>query len=239
MSPRREVIGGAELWLGRCEDVLPGLTGIDSLVTDPPYGIAYRTTYGRRRLPNGKWMEAAAFAPVIGDDAAFDPAALLGFRSIILWGANHYADRLPAASQWLVWDKRGPVIPARAQADCELAWTNIGGPARMIRHVWDGMVKDSERGESRAHPTQKPIAVMEWCLRFTDGTVCDPYMGSGTTGIAALKLGRPFIGIEVDEQHFATACRRIEAAHRQADLFVPPATPRPEQSALFAGEAAA
>ena len=108
------------------------------------------------------------------------------------------------------------------QADCEIAWTNVGGPARLIRHLWNGMLKQSERGQIRVHPTQKPIAVMDWAIRQIGHaeTILDPFMGSGTTGVAAVKLGRKFIGIEIEPKYFDISCRRISEVLKQGDLFI-------------------
>jgi site-specific DNA-methyltransferase (adenine-specific) len=221
VSIRREQIGAAELWLGDCRDILPTLSGVDAVVTDPPYGIGFSHGGG-----GGCLARSTAFADVTihGDNEPFQPEVWLGFPQTILWGANHYASRLPDASCWLTWDKRDGVC-SNDQADCEHAWTNLGGPARITRHLWNGMLKASERGEVRVHPTQKPVAVMEWCARLTTGTILDPFMGSGTTGVACARLGRKFIGIEIEPRYFDIACRRIEAAQRQADLFVQQPTP--------------
>ena len=133
---------------------------------------------------------------------------------VVLWGANHYADKLPGQSKWLVWDKRKG-FTRNDFADCEMAWTNKGGVARLINHYWNGMMRDSEKGVERVHPTQKPIAVMEWAIKETtddNHTILDPFMGSGTTGVACVKLGRKFIGIEIEPKYFDIACKRIEAA---------------------------
>jgi len=211
---RIEQIGEATLYLGDCLDILPTLGKVDAVITDPPYGINYNPVGGNGMARRGN------LARVIGDDRPFDPAPLIAFERCILWGANHYADRLPASSKWLVWDKRqiGVVLNF---ADCEMAWCKGGGLARVIRHVWQGMIRDSEMGELRQHPTQKPVAVMEWCIQqYPDAkSILDPFMGSGTTGVACANLGRKFVGIEIDENYFDIACERIDNAYRQARLF--------------------
>lgn len=202
----------ATLYHGDCLEILPHLSGVDAVVADPPYGIGYRPDYGNRRLPNGGWMRRTESPAVIGDDVDFDPSPLLEYPCV-LWGGDHYATRLPSTGRWLIWDKRCGVIPERCQSDCEVAWCSNSGPRRIFRHIWDGMVKDSERGQQRAHPTQKPIEVMKWCLEFVDGDcILDPFMGSGTTGVACMKLGRRFIGIEIEEKYCAIAARRIAEA---------------------------
>lgn len=217
----------AKLYCADCLDVLPTLAADVAIIADPPYGVNERTD----RLSSGRSVLALNqdFAPIIGDDKPFDPAPLLRFKTVILWGANYYADKLKPGASWLIWDKRDGVS-SNDNADCELAWTNLGGPARVFRHLWMGMIRASEKAERRVHPTQKPVALMLWCIeqaRLKPGTlIVDPYMGSGTTGIAASKLGFPFLGIERDEGYFKIAERRI--ADAQAQLALP----------LFGAEAA-
>jgi site-specific DNA-methyltransferase (adenine-specific) len=206
---------GVTLYLGDCREIVPSLGGVDVLVSDPPYGIAYKSPSGRGQTVRGDY-------PVItGDTEPFDPELFLGFPQVVLFGANHYADRLPPSAKWLVWDKRDGGTPNN-NSDCELAWVKTGGSARLIRHLWNGMLKASERESQRVHPTQKPVAVMEWVIEQVSehgDNILDPFMGSGATGIAAVKLGRRFIGIEIEPPYFDIACKRIEEAHKQRDLF--------------------
>jgi site-specific DNA-methyltransferase (adenine-specific)/modification methylase len=144
---------------------------------------------------------------VAGDDKPFDPSLILGWKMpTVLFGANHYADRLPASPSWMVWDKRDG-LGSNDSADCELAWTNLGGPARLFRLRWSGMLRDAERGESY-HPTQKPVSLMVWVLQRTTGTILDPFMGSGSTLVAAKSLGRRSIGIEIEERYCEIAAQR-------------------------------
>jgi hypothetical protein len=141
-------------------------------------------------------------------------ACLAAGTKAIIWGGNYFA--LPPASKWLVWDK----INSGDFADCELAWTNLGGAVRMFRHMWNGMLRDSERGSPRVHPTQKPVALMRWCVEQAKAkNVLDPFMGSGSTGVACVGMGVRFVGIEADERYFTTACRRIEDEQRQSRLI--------------------
>ncbi len=210
------------LYNADCLDVLKTLGdgSVDAVVTDPPYGIGY--SHGAK---SGVLAKTTQFVgrKVIGDNKPFNPAPWLAYRHLILWGANHYADELPARSRWLIWDKRDGVN-SNDQADCEMAWTNDTRPARLFHHRWMGMLKASERGIPRVHQTQKPVALMEWCLSFLpEGcTVLDPFMGSGTTGVACMNTGRNFIGIEIDPGYHAIAKRRIEEAKAAAEskLFV-------------------
>lgn len=144
------------------------------------------------------------------------------FKEQLVWGAHRFASRLPDG-QWLVWDKREG-LPAIDQGDGEAAWLNRSGAMRIIRHRWAGLIVQSGSEEAkrqpgtshqlrRIHPAQKPVAVMEWCLGFIKSdTIIDPYMGSGTTGVACVNLGRKFIGIEISPEYFAIAKDRIAKA---------------------------
>jgi site-specific DNA-methyltransferase (adenine-specific) len=216
---RREVIGNATLYLGDCLEILPTLARVDAVITDPPYGIGYSHGVGGGKLARSTQFDSH---PIVGDDRPFDPMPWVEFDKVVLFGANHYASRLPDSSFWLVWDKRDGVC-SNDQADCEMAWVKGKGNARVIRHLWNGMLKDSERGEIRCHPTQKPVAVMAWAIEQVKlapkSRILDPYAGSATTGIAALKAGHAFVGIEIHEPYFEIACERIENAQRQERLF--------------------
>ncbi len=227
---RKRVIGDCTLYQGDCLQVMPTLGGFDAVVTDPPYGISFSRGVGGRGFGGSKRVTSPLDgSKVIGDDKPFDPEPVLSLeRDTILWGANHYASKLPDAAKWLVWDKRRGTA-TNDFADCELAWTNIKGPARCLPHMWNGGLRDSERGIARVHQTQKAIAVMEWCLGFLpDAThILDCYMGSGTTGVACVKLGRKFTGIELDPDYFDIACARIEEACRQPDMFIEAEKPAP------------
>ena len=212
-------IGNATLILGDCREFLPAIAGIDALVADPPYGIAYSHS-GH----SGKGFTKARCAinqPILGDDAPFDPAHLLGIApKVILWGGNHFADRLPTSPKWLIWDKvcNASHYGRWSFSDCEMAWSNLKGTARMFAHLWNGCRRQGEENSfiaQRVHPTQKPVRLMDWCIQLCelapDSLVVDPYCGSATTGIAALRRGHRFIGMELDPAHFETAVARIEA----------------------------
>lgn len=227
---RVEKIGDATLILGNCDEVdLLSIIDISgayphkslSVCTDPPYGIPIMTEFADVKRSKAAAATGKNFKPVHGNDQEFDPTRWLIGRDQLFWGANHFAHNLPHNGRWLVWDKRCQVCPPRSQADCEMAWCSEYGAARVYYHVWDGMVKDSEMGQARVHPTQKPIALMQYCIaNYCKGEVIfDPYMGSGTTGVAALKEGRGFIGIEIDPDYFEAACQRLREVHIQPDLF--------------------
>ena len=147
----------------------------------------------------------------------------------IIFGGNYYA--LPPTSCWLVWDKLNGNSDF---ADCELAWTNLPKAVRRLRFMWNGMLR-CERDIAREHPTQKPIGVMKWCIEHlpTDvESILDPFMGSGTTGVAAVKFGKRFIGVEREKKYFDIACRRIEEAYAQPDMFIQAEQPAAEQLTL-------
>lgn len=217
VSFRTECIGDATLVLGDCRDVLPTIGHVDAVVTDPPYGIGEAAGKNASR---GNLAHAKDYGDARWDDEPIDAELLKLVLSVSKWqvifGGNYYA--LPATSCWLVWDKEN----TGDFADCELAWTNLPKAVRRLRFMWNGMLR--AHGEPRGdHPTQKPIGVMQWCIGQVpppNNTILDPFMGSGTTGVACAKLGRRFIGIEIDETYFNTAVRRIEAAYAQPDMFV-------------------
>jgi site-specific DNA-methyltransferase (adenine-specific)/modification methylase len=178
----------------------------DVLVTDPPYGISYSPSQNSAKAWGNKTFVGKTV--VAGDDEPFDPSPLLRFPTVVLFGANHYADKLPASSGWFVWDKRDGMT-SNDFADCELVWSNLPKVARLLRHQWNGALRASERGEPRLHPTQKPLVLMRWILsQCPDGSVLDPYMGSGTTLRAAKDLGRPVTGIDIDERYCEIAAKR-------------------------------
>jgi site-specific DNA-methyltransferase (adenine-specific) len=193
---------GITIYHGDCREVLPTLQ-VSSVVTDPPYGMNY--VHGAALGPNASTLNNW---PVTGDSEPFDPSHLLSYPNLILWGANHYADKLPASRGWLIWDKRCNTV-VNDQSDCELAWTNLTGTARIYYHVWDGFRRGPEKNIPRVYPTQKPVDLMKWCLRLTDGPICDPYMGSGSTLVAAKQMGIPAIGIDIEEKAVEIAAKRL------------------------------
>jgi site-specific DNA-methyltransferase (adenine-specific) len=196
------------IYHGDCLELGASLEAPAVLITDPPYGVSLNTSY--RGAKRGNLTPAHDYPPVFGDDKPFDPEPFLAFEAAVMWGANYYADRLPASRQWLVWDKRDGVA-FNDQADCELAWTK-GAPGtvpRLFAHRWNGMLKASERDDRRLHPTQKPVALMRWCIGFMpSGTIFDPFAGSGSTLVAAKSLGRKSIGIELEERYCEIAATR-------------------------------
>ncbi len=204
---RKEIIGNCELYLGDCMDIMPTLGMVDAVITDPPYGIG-------KKFINGTWSgkDSKYQAMQNWDKEAnqkwVDEIINLKIPSII-WGGNYFIT--PPSRGWLVWRK--PYFPS--MADCELAFTNMDINAR----VWDGNRSNGEK----EHPTQKPVELMKWCISKLPNNcnlILDPFMGSGTTGVACQQMGKNFIGIELDQQYFDIACKRIEEASKQKDLFL-------------------
>ena len=197
----------------------------DLIVTDPPYGISHKCNFAERG--RGNLARCNDYPDVAGDTEPFDPAPILDLDvPTVLWGANHFADRLPASGGWLVWDKERP--DTLDQSTCELAWTNCVKGVRRFRHLWNGMMRASEHGENY-HPTQKPVALMSWVLSLrwmpkSPSLVFDPYMGSGPVGFAAMCVGHRYLGFDLNAEYCDIARRRISDA--ATSLFDPP-PPKP------------
>lgn len=203
---RMERIGDATLYLGDSLEILPTLPKVDAVVTDPPYGIGFAAQ------PT-KWQRLAGKQPESWDNSCIEGLPkLLDLAPIqIVWGGNYYP--LPPSRGWMSWFK--PDAPP-SMASFELAWTNLDRNARQI-----SCSIGATNAERVGHPTQKPLAVMAWCLASIPDahSILDPFMGSGTTGVACANLGREFIGIEIEPKYFDIACERIDAAYRQQRLF--------------------
>ena len=213
---RIETVGSCTLVLADYTTVLSTVRDITTIVADPPYGNDYRQKRSRDKLVKVDFEHA----PIVGNATPFDPSLLLDAAPVVvLWGANYYADRLPANGKWLVWDKREQTTPDDG-ADLEMAWTNLKGVPRMHRQLWRGICRRGEenisRGSRKLHPNQKPVALMDWCLDQAgvpqEGHVVDTHMGSGTTGLACLRRGIRFTGIELDPTHYEVAVSRLRAA---------------------------
>lgn len=221
-----EQIGNATLYLGDCSEVLALLPKFDLLLTDPPYGIGESAGKAKTRTSglSSKSRNAQVYRKDYGDDNWDDkpisPDLMALVRAAAKWqiifGGNYYA--LPPTKCWLVWDKLNGDTDF---ADCELAWTNLDKAVRRLSFLWNGCMRAN--GETRGdHPTQKPIGVMSWCLSHAPTackTVFDPFMGSGTTGVAAVQMGKQFTGIEREQKYFDIACKRIEQAQKQVRMF--------------------
>lgn len=229
--PTRQ-IGDCTLILGDCLEVMKELEPVDAVVTDPPYGIGEANGKNKSR---SKLVASVDYGSKAWDNGTADAAIYSAIdlcKSAIVFGGNYYA--LPPSSCWLVWDKENGKSDF---ADCELAWTNLPKSVRKIRYMWHGMLRANNEPRG-SHPTQKPLGVMRWCLNHVPNaeTILDPFMGSGTTGVACVQLGRKFIGIEQDPDYFQIACERIEEAYKQPRLFDEP-KPNPIQTIdMFGGD---
>ena len=203
--------GTVTLYCGDCLEILPTLApgSVDAVVTDPPYGIlnlngkngAIRKSpraSGSGKLKNRKintesyeWDSAPPTKSTL-------EAICQCSKDQIFWGGNYF--ELPPTRCVLVWDK---CQPWENFSQVEIAWTSLDRPAAIFK---------CDKSFSKDHPTQKPLALMNWCLRFLPEaqTILDPFMGSGTTGVACVRLGRRFIGIELEPKYYAIAKRRIQ-----------------------------
>ena len=205
------IIGDAELWLGDCMEIIPKLGKVDAVITDPPYGLG-------KRMQGGTWGAKDEFKDMVAwDKSAPKVEFLLELANLselsVFWGGNYYG--LPPTRCWLVWDKQNAVP---TMADCELAWTSRDANTKR-KSLPVGRVV-------HGHPSEKPLALMLWTLQVVGakGVILDPFMGSGTTGVAVIQQGEKFIGIERNPNYFDIACERIENAQRQATLFAPERT---------------
>ena len=207
-----DVIEGRARWCvvhGDNREVLPTLPVVDAVVTDPPYGIKEAAGKNASR---SNLAVAVDYGDADWDDEApsADMIELVRSRgrAQVLFGGNYFV--LPPSRCWLVWDK---LNGTNDFADCELAWTNLDRAVRRLAYRWNGMIRENNE-ERGAHPTQKPVGVMQWVLELAtkpDDIVLDPFCGSGTTGVACLRLGRRFIGIEKDAKYAAVATERLQA----------------------------
>lgn len=205
-------VGDATIYLGNCLEIMTNIPKIDAVITDPPYGIGKDGQKESSGIHGGrKSYEFLGWDQGRPSATAFK-LMLHAADKHVIWGGNYFADLLPPTGKWLVWDKGQRIN----QSDGELAWTSGNGALRIytlnrVELMSDGAV----------HPTQKPVRLMEWCIdqMKVTGTVLDPYMGSGSTGVACANLGLKFIGIESEPKYFDIACKRIANAYAQQRLF--------------------
>jgi site-specific DNA-methyltransferase (adenine-specific) len=239
MSFEKVTIQDCELYLGDCLEVVESLPNVDAVISDPPYGMNLNTDNLRfsggarsNMAKRGQGGGPGGGKPIVGDDKPFDPAPFADFGKVVLWGVNHFGERVNVGTQ-LVWIKRFDHAFGSFLSDAEIAWMKGGCGVYCKRDLSLNAV-----AKTRKHPTQKPVKIMEWCIEKAKiknhETVLDPYMGSGTTGVACVNLGRKFIGIEIEPKYFDIACERIEKAYQtRPRLFEAIEEKKPKQQQLF------
>jgi site-specific DNA-methyltransferase (adenine-specific) len=224
--------GTVRLICGDCLEVLPTLGKVDAVVTDPPYGVGFA----------GSNASTLKWDAIANDDGALNLREVLNQGcTVVSFGANKYPNQLPHRGRWICWDKRvDPKCDAMIGSPIELAWTNkTSGFDRIYRVQHGGVLNDGKVGVRRLHPTQKPVSLMAAILQdYTQSseTILDPFMGSGTTGVACVQTGRKFIGIELEPKYFEIAKRRISDELNRFPLLE--SQPQPVQQTLLEGGAA-
>ncbi len=200
----------ATIYHGDCLELLPDMTMVDLVLTDPPYGINYN---GMNQ--NKSWSgQKKPFDKIIGDEIKFNPTPFIKFDNVILWGANYYSDKLPVGG-WIVWDKRLDEKKDRMiGAPVEFAWKKGNPTSDIFRILHGGVINsDSSNGNNskRLHSTQKPVSLMKRCIDLFEivNLIFDPFMGSGTTLVAAKQLNRQAIGIEIEEKYCEISAKRL------------------------------
>lgn len=212
------------LYHGDCLDVMGGMDSqsVDAVITDPPYGKKM-SSFGINRA-NDAWKHPSILGTtenIQWDDKRLSPSYFVAMErlsdDLVIFGGNYYSDILKPTNSWIIWNK----LVTGNYSPCELIWTSTNKPMRYFEYLWNGYKKATP--EIRYHPTQKPLILMKWIMEnYTSAgdTILDPFMGSGTTGVACVQTGRHFIGIEKNAEYFALATKRIEDAQRQPPLFV-------------------
>lgn len=215
-----EIIGNCHLYLGDCREILPSLPKVDLVLTDPPYGIGMDNQKIRTKPNRPNTAGRGGELQYIDVDWDSEPISKEYFDEIfsisknqIIWGANYYCSFLSNGFGWLYWDKQ---MGENNFSSGEFAYQTFFTKSSSFSFP------SMRVNGTRDHPTQKPIALMEWCIDLapkTTSTVADPFMGSGTTGVACANMGKTFYGIERERKYFDIACERIEAAYAQGRLF--------------------
>ncbi len=233
----RVIIGDAILYHGDGLEVMAEMEAgsVDAVITDPPYGVGRDKGFDRAEGFGGYGVPIKRNR-YEGDWDSERPSKqhfelMLSVAPLqIVFGGNFFTDYLPVGNHWIVWDKKN-TMPTFG--DCELIWTNVKrNSVKMVTIQYNGLIG---REVKRDHATQKPESVMEYCVSgyTTEGhTILDPFMGSGTTGVACANLGRKFIGVEIERRYFDIACRRIEQAQAQGKLFAVPISPSLQETLL-------
>ena len=214
------ILGNCTLYLGDCLEVMKEIPdkSVDAVITDPPYGMRWNAKVTCGKNGHGKKGQRSANygKTIINDNVPFDPSPFLVFDNVVLFGSNHYASRLPKGTT-LVWIKKHNHNFGKYLSDAEIAWMKGGEGIYCYQDT-------TLLGETnnRLHANQKPIGLMRWVIEKATNegdTILDPFTGSGTTGVACVQTGRNFIGIEISEEYFDIAIKRIKEAQAQPSLF--------------------
>ncbi len=203
---------------GRAERLAPWLKkhGVTCIFSDPPYGINYDANHSKRGC--SQLAMAHDYGIIINDDKPFNPTPWLSFKKVVLFGANNFANQLPASNGWIVWDKTDCGKVVNDMGDAELAWTNVTGAVRIYRQLWKGLFRTTKNEPNgtdvSVYPAQKPVQLFTWLIqKFTtpNDIICDPYMGSGPTILAAVRAGRKCIGIDINRKACDLTLERLHA----------------------------
>jgi len=204
-----------KVYCGDCLEVMKGIPdkSVDLILTDLPYGLNKKIHDG------GTWAKQEKFDTCLEWDFRISEEYIREMLRVsknqIIWGGNYYT--LPISRGWLVWEK--PYFPT--MSDVELGWTSFDMNSRIFKVNRSQDFSCNSKG-FKEHPTQKPLSLMKWCLRFSkeNDIILDPFLGSGTTAVACIETGRRFIGIEISPEYCAIAQKRIDIARNQGDLFI-------------------
>lgn len=210
-----------DLRLGDCLEIMKDMPdkSVDLVLTDPPYGISViggNKPFGS--IGGNNIVKANTYKPIANDNTKVDFADIFRIsKNQVIFGGNYFD--LPIKKGWIVWDKKKRNDWNDNFSDGELAWTSFDRPLKIFRWLYMGCMQEGKR-EKRCHPTQKPLELMKWIIEnyTSEGdTILDPFMGSGTTGVACKELGRNFIGIEINKKYYKIAEKRI--FNTQKSLF--------------------
>jgi DNA modification methylase len=228
MKPYWQTTDGRHvLYLGDCLEVLPTLGKVDAVVSDVPYGLSYDSSSSTQQ-------GIKSFDMIEGDSHPFNVSPFVAFSDVLIWSLPQLTLGVPVGlGAWYAWDKTIRNDLGCRISEYEYCWHKRATKTRGFRHLWSGAYRHSEAGDERLHPNQKPVVLMQWCLKHVDAdTILDPFAGSGTTLVACVRTGRKSIGIEIDEHYCEIAARRMEAELNACPLFEPP-TPTIRQGSLL------
>jgi site-specific DNA-methyltransferase (adenine-specific) len=239
---RKEIIGDCTLYLGDCREVLPTLGKVDSCITDPPYGVGLTVKSYKGSTNEGDGYASFDDTPE-NVQATVIPAikaAIKISRCVLVTPGTECAWLYPKPKDvGSIYNSAGTgsgswgfktSTPVLFYGACPYLATGKGRRANSWQQPAD------DHSEKSTHPCPKPLGMMRWLVTrgsLNGETVLDPFMGSGTTGVACVKLGRKFIGIELDESYFNIACERIRKAYAQPDMFISSPTPKATQETML------